>query len=50
MTSPATALITVRDDSGRTGAFAAHSACVIKVFHPQARALLDAAPVARDVE
>jgi hypothetical protein len=42
---PATALLTVRAPSGRTGAFAAHGSCVIGVFHPNARALLDAAPV-----
>jgi hypothetical protein len=43
-TRPATALLTVRAPSGRTGAFAAHGSCVIGVFHPKARALLDAAP------
>ena len=32
---PAIALLTVRAPSGRTGAFAAHSACVIGVFHPK---------------
>jgi hypothetical protein len=45
ITAPATALLTVRAPSGRTAAFAAHGACVIGVFHPNARALLDAAPV-----
>ena len=44
-TVPATALLTVRAPSGRTGAFAAHGQCVIDVFHPNARAVLDAAPV-----
>jgi hypothetical protein len=44
----ATALLTVRAQSGRTGIFAAHGSCVIGVFHPNARALLDAAPVATD--
>jgi hypothetical protein len=45
ITEPATALLTVRAPSGRTGAFAAHGTCTIGVFHPNARALLDAAPV-----
>jgi len=45
VTVPATALLTVRAPSGRTGAFAAHGQCVIDVFHPNARALLEAAPV-----
>ena len=45
ISAPATALLTVRAPSGRTGAFAAHGTCVIGVFHPNARALLDAAPV-----
>ena len=44
-TMPATALLTVRAPSGRMGAFAAHGSCIIGVFHPKARALLDAAPV-----
>ena len=44
ITIPATALLTVRAPSGRTGAFAAHGPCVIGVFHPNALALLDAAP------
>ena len=44
-TEPPTALLTVRAPSGRTGAFAAHGRCIIGVFHPNARALLDAAPV-----
>ena len=47
-TVPATALLTVRAPSGRTGAFAAHGKCIIGVFHPKARALLDAAPVVPD--
>ena len=47
-TAPVTALLTVRGPSGRTGIFAAHGACVIGVFHPNARALLDAAPVMPD--
>ena len=44
-TVPPTALLSVRAPSGRTGAFAAHSTCVLGVFHPNARALLDAAPI-----
>jgi hypothetical protein len=47
---PATALLTVRAPSGRTGAFAAHGECVIGVFHPNARALLDAAPAIPEIE
>ena len=45
VTVPATALLTVRAPSGRTAAFAAHATCVINVFHPDARALLEIAPV-----
>ena len=45
---PATALLTVRAPSGRTGSFAAHGSCVIGVFHSKARALLDSAPVIPD--
>jgi hypothetical protein len=46
--SPPTALLTVRAPSGQTGIFAAHGSCVIDIFHPNARALLDAAPVITD--
>jgi len=49
-TAPPTALLNVRAPSGRTGAFAAHATCVIGVFHPKARALLDIAPVIPDAE
>ena len=45
VTVPATALLTVRAPSGRTAAFAAHGQCIIGVFHPTARTLLDAAPI-----
>ncbi len=47
-TLPATALLTVRAPAGQTGAFAAHGQCVIDVFHPDARAVLMAAPVIPD--
>ena len=47
-TLPATALLTVRAPAGQTAAFAAHGQCVIDVFHPNARALLMAAPVIPD--
>ena len=50
ITVPATALLTVRAPSGRTAAFAAHGTCVIGVFHPNARALLDAAPVITETD
>jgi hypothetical protein len=38
-------LLTVRDEAGRTGMFAAHGLCVGGIMHPNARALLDAALV-----
>ena len=49
-TDRVSALLTVRAASGRTGIFAAHSTCVLGVFHPNARALLDAAHVVRNPE
>lgn len=50
VTAPPSALLTVRGPSGRTGAFAAHGDCVLGVFHPKQRALLDAMPVVPDPE
>lgn len=50
ITVPATALLTVRAPSGRTGVFAAHGQCIIGVFHPSAQKLLDASPVIAEPE
>lgn len=47
--SPTGGMLTVRTQEGRIGTFAVHTDCVVARMHPNAQALLAAAPVIPEV-